>query len=68
MNMRGRYSVNAAMTSSTTLSASARISSSVRSWMGWRTKQRFASMPRALACAAAACLNPLEAIDTEGTP
>ena len=36
--------------------------------MGWRTKQRFASIPSALACAAAACLNPLEAIATEGTP
>src|SRR5262249_10815017 len=57
-----------ASTSEMTASASPRISSSVRSWMGCGTKTRAGSKPSALDCAAAADANSAEATNTPGNP
>jgi hypothetical protein len=50
------------------LRASARISSSVRSWIGWATNTARAWKPSASPCAAAASLNSSEAMKPPGTP
>ena len=60
--------VMAATTSSTHARASARISSSVRSWMGWATNTAAGEKPRAALCAAAASTNSVDAMKTPGRP
>ena len=59
----------AATISSTAASARARISSSVRSWIGWATNTRAARRTRAqCACVAAASTNSVDATNTDGMP
>src|SRR5215471_10830894 len=58
--------VMAAMMSSTALSASVRISSSVRSWIGCGTKTRAGAAPSARAWASAASTNSVDATKTMG--
>src|SRR5262249_55202817 len=52
--VKPRQALSWRRTSATAPSARARISSSVRSWIGWATKTRAGSAPSARACAAAA--------------
>jgi hypothetical protein len=49
-------------------SAKARISLSLRSWMGWATKTDAAGNPNASDCAAAPVMNSADATNTPGTP
>ena len=56
------------MISSTAWSASAYISSSVRSWIGWATKTRAASNPSRSAWALAASMKGDDATSTPGIP
>ena len=65
---RSRYPVRARRISSTASSASAAISSSVRSWIGCGTNTRAGSAPSAADWAIAASTNSDEATKTDGMP
>ena len=61
--------VKAASASSTIAPASARISSSVRSWIGWGDEHRWsAGWPSLRACSSAAWTKASEATSTAGLP
>ena len=60
--------VTALTISSKAASAYSRISSSVRSWIGWGTKTRALGKPSAVACASAATTNSADATNTPGRP
>ena len=60
--------MRAAISYSTAASASAAISSSVRSWIGWATNTPRTGEPSAARWVSAASMNSEEATNTEGMP